>query len=699
MKHKLIKHSLIALAAVLFVAHAVTAADLTGNVQGAGKPIAGSTVTLYAASTGAPTKLVQGKTDDQGAFKLTYGDAPADSVLYVIAKSGTPKAAADKGPNDAIALLAVLGGTPPKNFVVNEFSSVASVWTSAQFLKGEMLSGTKLGLRIAAGNVPHFVNLETGSYGDTIADGLNSTQTPTLANFCTLANLLAGCIKQVTPDACNRFFAAATDPYGKVPTDTLTAAEMIAQNPWHNPKMIFSLLNEFYPVPQGKFMRPTPFMPYLSFAPSAWVLPLKFTGGGLSGVGKIMFDSQGNAWLADNFQAGAQSHSILWSGTLSKFSPNGKPLSPPIVGYTGGGLLGPGFGLTLDAQDNVWVTSVQSQTISKFDNAGKPLSPPDGYNLGGKLGKMQGIIAAPNGDIWALDTTGNQVVRFPKGDVTKGELLLQNPTSDPLKNPYKLLAPFHLAIDQQDRIWVSNIGGDWVTRFDANNPTKVETFKTGFSGSGVTIDSQGNVWITNRYGSSERGRLSLIEMMAAYKFDVGGDHDAADRMTKSMVKTMVAQKPGYWEGGSVTVLRPDGSAAECAPIYGKGIAGPWAATVDGNDHVWVSNLTTESAGIVELAGFQTDKNPPGKKPGDAISPPGGYVGGGLQLQVDIAISPSGDVWVGNNWQDWQEEFEEVSEAHSTRGGGQGVVVFFGMAKPVRTPQIGTPRPPAKDQRP
>ena len=29
---------------------------------------------------------------------------------------------------------------------------------------------------------------------------------------------------------------------------------------------------------------------------------------------------------------------------------------------------------------------------------------------------------------------------------------------------------------------------------------------------------------------------------------------------------------------------------------------------------------------------------------------------------------------------------------STRCGGQGVVVFFGMAKPVRTPLIGPARP-------
>ena len=47
---------------------------------------------------------------------------------------------------------------------------------------------------------------------------------------------------------------------------------------------------------------------------------------------------------------------------------------------------------------------------------------------------------------------------------------------------------------------------DFVTRFPASDPTKVETFKAGFSGSGLGIDSQGNVWVTNRLGNSPGGR-------------------------------------------------------------------------------------------------------------------------------------------------------------------------------------------------
>jgi hypothetical protein len=82
------------------------------------------------------------------------------------------------------------------------------------------------------------------------------------------------------------------------------------------------------------------------------------------------------------------------------------------------------------------------------------------------------------------------------------------------------------------------------------------------------------------------------------------------------------------------------------------------------------------------------------KTGDAISPPGGcFVGGGMQLQVDVGIGPAGDVWVTNNWENLPSCYGKPDETVSTLCGGQGVVVFFGMAKPVRTPLIGPPRQP------
>ena len=69
----------------------------------------------------------------------------------------------------------------------------------------------------------------------------------------------------------------------------------------------------------------------------------------------------------------------------------------------------------------------------------------------------------------------------------------------------------------------------------------------------------------------------------------------------------------------------------------------------------------------------------------------GYAGGGLQMQTDIAVDPAGNVWAMNNWEDVDSCFGYSNEALSTRC-GQGVVVFYEMAKPVRAPQIGPSRP-------
>ena len=659
---------------------AVADVHIEGQVQAGGGPIASSTVTLWVASSGEPKQLAQSTSDNDGHFVLSTPEVLASDVsLYLVAKGGV--ATVSKGSdNPAIALLTVLGNTPPAKVVINEMTTVASVWTNAQFLDGTAIKGSALGLRIAAGNVPNFVDIQTGGWGSAIQDPLNSGQTPTIANFATLADLLAGCTTRVNADACNNLFTAATAPNGKVATDTLAAAESIARNSWFQPEKLFALLDQFYPVPNGKNLRPVPYMPYLNWAPSAWVLPLKFDGGGYRAGGKAMFDSEGNLWVGDNFTVGWQGQDSLWEGHATKFAPNGRPISPNITGFTGGGMEGGTFGAAVDAKDDAWFTTYGSKAIVVFDKNGKPLTPPDGITFNGRLGLMQGIIATPTGDVWVLGVEKRQLVYFPKGDLTKGRIVCEGDNAEPCKS---FLAPFHLAIDQQNRIWVSN-GNDKVTRFSAADPSKVENFKTGINNSGLNIDSQGNVWVTNRFGTGLLGMAHLVDMAARLKLD--GVTSAADFLTK----TMSEQKGG---SGSVTLLKPDGTPFPGSPFKGGGLPGPWAVAVDGNDNVWISNFAMPSSPIVQLCGVRTENCPPGFKTGDQISPPGGYVGGGLQMQVDINIDPAGNVWVTNNWQDVDTCYGKPPEALSTRCGGQGVVVFYGMAKPVRVPQIGPVRQP------
>ena len=672
---------MILVASSLFLAPRAFASDsIKGQVLGGNAPIAKSTVTLWEASADAPKQLDQTKTNDEGRFEVRARGAHSNAILYLVANGGIPRASHASADNPAIALLAIVGSKPPSSVTINEFTTVASVWTNAQFLNGAALKGPALGLKIAAGNLPNFVDLSTGGWGDTIQDPLNGSQTPTMANFATLADTLSGCVTLVTADACSSFFTAATGPAGGAPTDTLAAAESIARASWYKPERLFELLDAFYPMQKGKIMRVVPFMPYLSVAPSAWVLPLKFDGGGYRAGGKAMFDSEGNLWVGDNFTVGWQAQDTLWQGNFSKFAPNGKPLSPITTGFYGGGFAGGTFGNAVDDKDNVWLTSYGGHAISKFDKNGKSLAGPDGITFNGQLGLMQGVIVTPSSDVWVGGITKNQLIYIPKGDPSKAKMVCEGFKDPPCKS---FVGPFHLGIDQQDRIWVTSALADSVTRFPASDPTKAENFKAGCSGSGLGIDSQGNVWVTNRLGNSTRGGAVLEETIKALKS--GGNFDEV------LVHAMAEQKGGP-DGGSVTLLRPDGSQYPGSPFIGGGLPGPWAVAVDGNDNIWISNFAMPDSPIVQLCGVRTENCPPGMKTGDQISPPGGYVGGGLQMQTDIAVDPAGNVWAMNNWQDVASCFGYHNEALSARCGGRGVVVFYGMAKPVRAPQVGPAKP-------
>src|SRR5271169_6883182 len=91
------------------IAPASDAITLNGQVLGGGRPITGSTVTLFAASASAPQELGHAPTDADGRFALNaVGDPGKDAILYLVAKGGTSAASKAAGNSPAIALMSVL---------------------------------------------------------------------------------------------------------------------------------------------------------------------------------------------------------------------------------------------------------------------------------------------------------------------------------------------------------------------------------------------------------------------------------------------------------------------------------------------------------------------------------------------------------------------------------------------------------------
>ncbi|RBP08174.1 hypothetical protein DFR50_12619 [Roseiarcus fermentans] len=642
------------------------AVRIEGQVQIGGGAVAGSTVGLWAASANAPSRLAQVTTDAEGRFVVSVDAAPnGASSLYLIASGGAPAVAKPGGDSKGLELLAVLGSDPPPRVVINELTTVASAFTNARFLDGESISGNPLGLKIAAGNVPNLVDLATGGWGKALLDPINSTQTTTLATFDTLGSLITAYAVLGDADWRGRLFKAATPTAGPQPKNTLEAMVGVARESWADPKGLFGLFAEAYPQPADGARRAAPFLPYLLYAPDDFSLMLAFAGGGMYANGRFMFDADGNLWSGQNWMPGSQSGAVnSIGGGVLEMAPNGKPLSPPITGFTGMGLDGVGWG-TAVTRDKVWVTSFNGKLLV-MDFDGKPVATEQDLPFKQKLRGLMGIGVADNGDVWIADGSDDQLLFFPEGRIKDGRIV----------KVAGLRSPFDIVIDPQNRVWVSNAQSDTIVRFPADDPTKTETFRAGISVRALAMDSKANVWVTSN-------------MSPDFPIPRMPDHASIMTQFEILGKALLTYpKPT----GVVNLILPDGTQVAPKGFDGGGaIDVPWGVNIDGNDDVWVGNLGPYPLGrsVVLMAGVDTQGHKPGTRPGDVLHV---FKGGSIQMLTDVAIDPAGDVWAANNWNDpVAATSDNPNRATSTWGGGSGLTVIYGVAAPVKPPRIGVTR--------
>ncbi|MGA2401771.1 MAG: hypothetical protein ABSG91_08695, partial [Syntrophobacteraceae bacterium] len=116
-----------------------------------------------------------------------------------------------------------------------------------------------------------------------------------------------------------------------------------------------------------------------------------------------------------------------------------------------------------------------------------------------------------------------------------------------------------------------------------------------------------------------------------------------------------------------------------------------------NDTVWVANFGTNRNindpnnfvpdGLIprvsNFCGMDPSKCPPGKRrTGKPVSPQTGYTSDALDRSTAVAIDPSGNVWLANNYKE---------KPPSNNPGQNSIVVMVGAAAPLKTPAIGLPK--------
>ncbi|MFE0703100.1 hypothetical protein [Streptomyces sp. NPDC058872] len=631
--------------------------DQRGVVRSASGPLAGAEVTLLQAGDhpGAGARpLARTRSDSRGRFSLSYRapDSP-DAVLYLTADAGRP------GPRGAgaahrqrpVRLVAMLGtGRRTGKAVLNERTTVAAGFAMAQFTQGGEVAGRSPGLQNAAAVSHNLADIADGSAAAVLAAAPNGDQTSTLRAFNTLADVLSGCTAGQT---CGTLFELAARPGAPAPQETFQAVADIARLPGNHPA-------ELYALADGR----EAYRPRLVQAPDAWTLALRYVGNGheLDGPGNVAFDAEGTAWIGNNYTFNDDPRqSVCGSRVLTRLTPTGRDV--PGAPYRGGGLYGAGFGATVDPRGHVWIGNFGFQgtdcpldasrlyrSVSEFTPQGRPVSPPWGWRQG-DIVQPQGTVSDRDGNIWVANCGGKSVTRIPEGNPYRARNIAPGGG--------RLDKPFDVTIDTRKRAWVTGNGSNSVMLLSPQGtPLRSVTGGGIKRPMGIASDSLGNVWVAN-----------------------GGAVVApCEGTTPAMVAEAVKDIVTRHVDASVTMVRPDGTTP-AKPFVNDGLFLPWGIAVDGNDTVWVANFGGHR--LANLCGARSSACPPGTRTGDPISPADtGYTSDGLERNTAVQIDPSGNVWLANNWLDVPLQ---------TNPGGHEMVVFVGLAAPVRTPLLGPPQ--------
>lgn len=648
---KKISLSLIAFA---FVTTAGYGQVVNGEIEVNNAPVSNSTITLWKTSPSEGASIVKTMTSNKiGKFSFSYDSTSKNSYYYLTSKGGVVH-------NFNASKLSYLSVLPQsselKNVKINELTTIGSIWPNAQLINQRVISGSKNGLKIGNAQVPNLVDVSKGYFGETVLNADNSSKSETIARMNTLASIMTLCSDNTTKSSCQDFLDETKS------SNTFDALVNIAKQPWVNTKNIYTIFTNNFKAKKGEGRRKGAYLPYLSYVPKDFALMVRFSGGGIYSAGRMMFDKNGNLWSGQNWMPGSQSGVIRGiGGGLVELNSAGKPLSPALIGFNSQGLDGIGWGTTV-SNNKVWVSTFHGK-IGVFDLNGNALGPKNGITLNHQLGSLQGLATAPNGDVWVCDNQKDQLIRFPNGDETKGEIV----------HVKGLKGPFAIQFDNNNIAWVSNANSNTITRFPANNPNEAKQIKVGIAPRGIAIDTLGYVWVSSN-------------MTPGYPLPKIPKDTTSLEEFKINITNIIRNEKKYGKTGMITLINPQGNVIK-NNIANKEMYVGWGIAADGNNNIFSSN--TLGKGFLQICGSSENTCPKGYKTGDVIHK---YNSGLIQIVTDTMIDDAGNVWVANNWNQYEAVISNNPERSiSTKGGGNGITIVYGIAHPVKNPLIGQVR--------
>ena len=424
-----------------FTTQSASGVTLQGAVHAGQNPVTGASIYLFAAGTsgygsGSVSLLkssvethnpagggedgsgnyyaltANGSNGAAGSFSFTTADwssncPSASSPVYMLAVGGNPGG----GANPNLALMAALGPcsgvTSSTIVIVNEVTTVGSVWALSPFMTAVTNNtAAASGINIGADStnqtgltnafttvINNVVNTTTGAAS---GPSLPVNATVPVAKINTLANILSSCVNTTGGTAggsgnCATLFTATT-VNSVAPTTTLAAALNMAQHPG----VTSSTMTTLFGLQQSVG---APFSG-LSSAPNDLTIAINYTGGGLTAPKGIAVDHSGNVWLANT-----TGNSVTELSNLGAAA-SGSPFDPS-------NLLNSPSGIAVDEAGSIWVASNGNSSVIKLTSGGELSST---YTTG--IDAPTGVAVDGSGNLWVNNHGNGSVTEISTGGTT-----------------------------------------------------------------------------------------------------------------------------------------------------------------------------------------------------------------------------------------------------------------------------------------
>ena len=560
---------------------------MAGRVMGGLTPISGAAVNVYAAGTAygsGAILLATGKTDANGEFSVSFACSPLNQYVYMTSTGGNASA----GTNAAIGLMLVAGDCTASNFpasvVINELTTVAAIWPTAQFNNASgttyaaTLGGPATGLNASLATAAYLIDPSTGQAPNTPPATLAGTGAIPLAKINTLADILANCVqsKGATSTPCKSLFTSANLP--NKPTNTLEAALNMALNPTNGTAALYALATG------GPFSG-------LTAAPASWALALTWSGGGLANPYGVAVDAAGNVWTTN---AGVPATTP--GTTVSALSPATATWLSGASGYGTADLSGP-EGIAISPSGSVWISNTCPGCATAPTNLITELSSKGTLtkNFSTNLSEPLGLAINASGDVWvansALTGSNNYVVAENAKGTATAFTTLTNTGLD---------APSGIAIDNSGNLWLTNAGGTAVTEY-LQSASQFTNYSAGSAPLGIAPDPYGDLWAVNGGSLSEYNASGFVitpSSITAANF--GGPKwlaidSAGNLWVTNNTGNSVTEVVRSGTGSTYTALPPLTNTA--APM-----SGPMGIAVDMSGNVWIANNGAATGTLTEMLG-------------------------------------------------------------------------------------------------